>query len=326
MKAIVFRRYGPPEVLEWTEVERPVPGAGEVLIRVRAAAANPLDWHMMRGMPYGFRLGMGLRRPRDPTLGMDFAGEVEAVGAAATRFQTGDAVFGAGRGAFAEWVCVPETVLARKPEAATFEEAASAPVAGFTALQALRDVGGLRSGQTVLVNGASGGVGTFAVQIAKSMGADVTGVCGTGNVGRVRLLGVDAVIDYTQEDFTKSSKRFDVMLDCMGNHSLRACRQVLTERGTYVMIGGPKGRWVSPMDRVLRAKALSALGRQKMAFLMAKANAEDLELLGELMASGKVTPVIDRAYPLNQAAEAMRYLETGHARGKIVLVPRSEWS
>lgn len=326
MKAIVFRRYGPPEVLEWTEVERPVPGAGEVLIRVRAAAANPLDWHMMRGMPYGFRLGMGLRRPRDPRLGMDFAGEVEAVGAAATRFQAGDAVFGAHRGAFAEWVCAPETVLAREPETVTFEEAASAPVAGFTALQALRDVGGLRSGQTVLVNGASGGVGTFAVQIAKWMGADVTGVCGTGNVGRVRLLGVDAVIDYTQEDFTKSSKRFDVMLDCMGNHSLRACRRVLTERGTYVMIGGPKGRWVSPMDRVLRAKALSAFGQQKMAFLMAKANAEDLELLGELMASGKVTPVIDRAYPLNQAAEAMRYLETGHARGKIVLVPRSEWS
>jgi len=323
MKAIVFQRYGGPEVLEWAEIEKPIPAAGEVLIRVRVAAANPLDWHVMRGMPYGFRLGMGLRRPKDARLGMDFAGEVEAVGAEAQRFGPGDAVFGARRGAFAEFVCAPEAALARKPETVTFEEAASAPVAGVTALQALRDVGGLQSGQRVLINGASGGVGTFAVQIAKWMGAGVTGVCSARNVEMVRVLGADYVVDYTREDFTKSGKRYDVMLDCIGNHSLVACRRVLTARGAYVMIGGGKGRWVSPMDRVMRARMLSMFVGQKMTWMMAKANAEDLGLIGELMASGTVQAVIDRRFPMEEAAEAMRYLETGHARGKIVLVAGS---
>jgi NADPH:quinone reductase-like Zn-dependent oxidoreductase len=323
VKALVFRQYGSPEVLEWVEVEKPAPGAGEVQIRVRAAAANPLDWHVMRGMPYGFRMGIGLRRPNSPRLGMDFAGEVEAVGAGATRFQPGDAVFGARRGAFAEFVCAPETVVARKPETVVFEEAAAAPVASITALQALRDVAGLQSGQTVLINGASGGVGTFAVQIAKWMGAEVTGVCSARNAERVRLLGADAVIDYTQQNFATSGKRYDVMIDCVGNHSLHACRGVLTERGTYVMIGGGKGRWVSPMDRVLRARLTSAFVRQRMAWMTAKANAEDLRLIGELMASGTIRAVIDRRFLMEEAAEAMRYLESGHARGKIVLVPGS---
>lgn len=319
MKAIVFRRYGGPKVLEWADVEKPAPGAGELLVRVRAAAANPLDWHFMRGTPYGFRLGVGLRRPKDPRLGMDWAGEVEAVGEGVRGFQASDAVFGARRGAFAEFVCAPETALARKPETVTFEQAASASVAGVTALQALRKVGGLRAGQAVLINGASGGVGTFAVQIAKWMGAEVTGVCSAKNVEMVRGLGADIAIDYTREDFTKSGRRYDVMLDCIGNHSLMACRRTLTERGTYVMIGGKKGRWVSPMDRVVLARVLSMFVGQKMTWLMAKANGEEPRLIGELMESGKVKPVIDRVRSMKEAAEAMRYLEAGHARGKIVL-------
>ncbi len=320
----MFRRYGSPEVLEWAEAERPVPAAGEVLVRIRAAAANPLDWHIMRGMPYGFRMGIGLLRPKDPRLGMDFAGEVEAVGAQVRRIQPGDAVFGARRGAFAEFACAPESVVTRKPETVTFEAAASAPVAAVTALQALRDVGGLQPGQTVLIHGASGGVGTFAVQIAKWMGAEVTGVCSGRNAEMVRALGADAAIDYTREDFTKSGRRYDVMLDCIGNHSLMACRRVLTERGIYVMIGGAKGRWVSPMDRVVRARVVSAFVGQKLTWMTAKANGEDLRLIGELMESGRVRAVIDRRYPMGEAAEAMRYLETGHAQGKVVLVAEKE--
>jgi NADPH:quinone reductase-like Zn-dependent oxidoreductase len=321
MKAIVYCDYGSPDVLRIETIAKPVPDDDQVLIKVRAASVNPFDWHFMRGTPYiGRAMGMGLRKPKDVRLGVDVAGGVEAVGRNVTQFKPGDEVFGAAHGAFAEYACASEKRVVMKPGNLTFEQAAAIPIAGVTALQGLRDRGKVQAGQRILINGASGGVGTFAVQIAKSFGAHVTGVCSTRNVNMVRSIGADQVIDYTKEDFTKSEQRYDVLLDNVGNHSLSACRRVLTPRGRYVMIGGPKGRWVAPLDRALAAKVYSWFVSQDIGMFMARMGKEDLGVLGDLMQAGKVKPVIDRTYPLSQAAEAIRYLEGGHARGKVVIV------
>jgi NADPH:quinone reductase-like Zn-dependent oxidoreductase len=319
MKAIAYHRYGSPDVLRCEEIARPVPGDDEVLIAVRAASANPLDWHFLRGTPYIGRLRFGLRKPKAPRLGADVAGRVEAAGGNVTQFKPGDEVFGACRGAFAEYACAPESTLALKPQNVTFEQAAAAPVAGLTALQALRDKGRLQPGQTVLINGAAGGVGTFAVQIAKWLGADVTGVCSARNVERVRSIGADWVIDYTQEDFTRSGQHYDLILDCVGNHSLPACRRVLNPQGIYVIVGAPDGRWISPLPRVLQALVMSRLGSQSLVLFLTRRSQKDLIILRDLMAAGKVTPVIDRCYGLDEVPEAIRYLEGGHARGKVII-------
>jgi NADPH:quinone reductase-like Zn-dependent oxidoreductase len=324
MKAAVLTTYGPPEVVQIKDVEKPVPEDNEVLIKVCAASLNPLDRTMMRGMPYLVRMAGGLREPKDPRLGVDAAGRVEAVGRNVTHFKPGDEVFGMCRGAFAEYVCVPESavgmsVLAMKPETARFEQAAAAPVAGLTALQGLRDKGRIQPGQKVLINGAAGGVGTFAVQMAKSFGADVTGVCSTRNAQMVRSLGADRVIDYTREDFTRSGERYDLLLDCVGNHSLSACRRILNPKGKFIVVGGRNGRWLGPVDRLFKAVAWSWFVGDTIAFI-AKANAADLAVIQELMDDGKITPVIDRSYGLSEVAEAMRHLETGHVRGKVVII------
>jgi NADPH:quinone reductase-like Zn-dependent oxidoreductase len=320
MKAIIHYDYGSPDVLQFEGVEKPVPNDNQVLVRVRAASVNPADWHLMRGTPYLGRILMtGLRKPKITRLGIDIAGEVEAVGRNVTQFKPGDEVFGSARGAFAEYVCTPERALAMKPDNMTFEQAASVPVAAITALQGLRDKGKIQPGQKVLINGASGGVGTFAIQIAKSFGADVTGVCSTKNAEMVRSLGADQVIDYTKEDFTKSAQRYDLILDNVGNHSLSDCRRVLNPHGKYIMIGGPSGRWVAPLDRVISALVLSRFVKQDIIFFIAKLNKEDLTILRDFMQAGKVTPVIDRTYKLSQVPEAIRYLEEGHARGKVAI-------
>ena len=319
MKAIVYYNYGSPDVLRCEEIEKPTAGDDEVLIRVRAASVNPLDWHFLRGTPYILRLMGGLRKPKITRLGVDVAGQVEAVGRNVSQFKPGDEVFGSCRGAFAEYVCTSEQALVEKPENVTFEEAASAPVAGFTALQALRDKGHIQPGQKVLVNGAAGGVGTYAVQIAKSFGAEVTGVCSTRNVGLVQSIGADRVIDYTQEDFTASGGRYDIILDCVANHSLSECRRVLNHHGTYVIVGGPNGRWLGPLARPLKAVVLSRFVSQNLVMVMTKSNKEDLALVCSLMEAGKLTPVIDRRYRLNEVPEAIRYLEEGHARGKVII-------
>ena len=320
MKAIVYCDYGAPDVLRLETIARPACADDQVLVRVRAASINPLEWHYVRGTPYvGRIMGMGLRKPRVTRLGVDVAGTVQAAGRDVTRFKPGDEVFGSAHGALAEYACASERGLVTKPGNVTFEQAASVPVAAVTALQGLRDTGKVRPGQTVLINGASGGVGTFAVQIAKAMGADVTGVCSTRNVEMVRSIGADRVIDYTREDFTRSASRYDVILDMVGNHALLASRRVLNPNGIYVMVGGPKGRWVAPLDRAIAAKVLSWFVSQRMGMMLASLNPEDLGALGELMRFGKVKPVIDRTYPLAQTAEALRYLEAGHARGKVVI-------
>lgn len=321
MKAIVRHGYGSPDVLRCEEVEKPIPGADEVLIRVRAASVNPYDFHLMRGTPRVFRVTMGLRRPKPPGLGADVAGEVEAVGRNVTRFRPGDAVFGACREAFAEYACTSESRLARKPERVTFEQAASTPIAASTALQGLRDAGHIRAGQKVLINGAAGGVGTFAVQIAKSYGADVTGVCSTRNLDMVRSLGADSVIDYTRQDFTASGQRYDLIFDLVTNHSVRACRRVLGPEGIFLGVGvGPGGSILRFLARGFIVWPVSSrFGRQKFAFFAAKIAAADLSVLGDLMETGKVKPVIDRRYRLDAAPEAIRYVEGGHARGKVVI-------
>jgi len=324
MKAVVYTNYGSPDVLEIRDIKKPVPNDDQVLVKVRAASLNPLDWHYMEGTPYIMRaMGTGLRRPKVPRLGVDLAGQVEAVGKNVTQFKPGDEVFGTGGGAaFAEYVCARKTKLVLKPANLTFEQAAAVPIAALTALQGLRDEGHVQPGQKVLINGASGGVGTFAVQIAKSFGADVTGVCSTRNVDLVRSLGADRVIDYTKEDFTKSEQRYDVILDNVGNQPLAGFRRALKPKGICVMIGGGgpnDGGLIGPMARPVKALLLSPFISQKMGMLMAEIRQEDLTTLGDLMQAGKVTPVIDRTYPLSQVREAMQYLEQGHARGKVIL-------
>ena len=320
MKAIVYHNYGSPDVLKCEEIEKPTAGDDEVLIKVRAASVNPLDWHFMRGTPYFLRIMAGLRKPKVTRLGVDVAGQVEAVGRNVTQFKPGDEVFGVCRGAFAEYACTSESALVMKPDNVTFEQAASVPVAALTALQGLRDKGQIQPGQKVLINGAAGGVGTFAVQIAKSFGADVTGVCSTRNVDMVRSIGADQVIDYTQEDFTKSGQRYDLIFDCVGNHSLSACRRVLNPKGIYIAVGGPSGRWmIGPLARVITALVLSRFVSQKLVMVLAKPSKEDLTIMRDLMEAGKVTPVIDKRYRLSEVPEAIRYLEEGHARGKVVI-------
>lgn len=319
MRAIVQHRYGAPDVLELQEVDEPVVQDDRVLVRVHAASVNPVDWHFTRGTPYLIRLEAGLRRPKVTRLGVDVAGRVEAVGRNVTLLQPGDEVFGQSRGSFAEYLSASEPGLARKPTNLTFEEAAAVPVAASTALQGLRDRGRIQPGQKVLVNGASGGVGTFAVQIAKSFGAEVTGVCSTRNVDLVRSLGADRVVDYTREDFTRSGQRYDLILEAVGNRSLADCRRVLGTNGALVLVGAPEGRWLGPLVRPVTALVLSRVGRQRMGSFLASRSRDDLAVLTELLEAGKVTPVIDRHYSLGEVPEALRYLEEGHARGKVVI-------
>jgi NADPH:quinone reductase-like Zn-dependent oxidoreductase len=319
MKAIVCREYGSPDVLRCEEVERPTPGDDEVLIRVRAASVNPFDWHFMRGRPYLIRAMSGLRRPKDIRVGVDVAGQIESVGRNVKRLRAGDEVFGECRGAFAEYACTPESSLVLKPDNVTFEQAASVGIAGLTALQGLRDKGGIKSGQKVLINGASGGVGTFAVQIAESYGAEVTGVCSTRNVEMVRSIGAGHVIDYTREDFAESGPRYDLILDCYASHSLGACRRALAPKGTYVMVGGPDQSMVAFLGRLAQASLLSGFSSQKLCTFVAKNKNEDLTVLRELLAAGKLAPVIDRQYRLSEVPDAIRYLGKGHARGKVVI-------
>ena len=324
MKAIVCREYGPPEVLRCEEIDAPTAKPGEVLVRVHAASVNPVDWHFMRGSPLMLRAMVGWSRPKDTRVGVDLAGTVEAVGAKVIDFKPGDEVFGVSRGACAEYVCVGEGTLALKPANVTFEQAAAVPLAGMTALQGLRDRGRMQPGQTVLINGASGGVGTLAVQIAKSFGADVTAVCSARNIELVRSIGADQVIDYTREDFTRGGRRFDLILDNVGNHSLADCRCALTARGALVLVGGggvsdSEGRWIGPLARSLQAALLSPFVSQKLGLFVASSNQGDLVVLKELMEARKLTPVIDRTYPLREVPDAIRYLEQGHARGKVVI-------
>src|SRR5882724_1532700 len=323
MKAIVYCDYGLAN-LKLEDVEKPVPNDDQILVKVRAASVNPYDWHFIEGTPKIIRLmGVGLRKPKDTRVGVDFAGTVEAVGKNVTNFKPGDEVFGGRGGAFAEYVCPRATrAVALKPSNVTFEQAASVNIAGITALQALRDKGKVQPGQKVLINGASGGVGTFAVQIAKSLGADVTGVCSTRNVDLVRSLGADRVIDYTKEDFTKSDQHYDVVLDNVGNHSLSEFRRVLTPKGKYVMVGGGGANeqgFFGVMTRPLKAMVLSPFISQQMGMMMADTNQKDLTVLADMMQAGTVKPVIDRTYPLSQIADAIRYLEQGHARGKVII-------
>ena len=312
MKAIIYTKYGLPDVLQVKEIEKPIPKDNEILIQVRAASVNPHDWHSMRGKPYILRAETGLRKPKYTRLGLDLAGQVEAVGRKVMQFQPGDEVYGASRGTLADYVCTQGKALALKPANLTFEQAAAVPVAAFTALQGLRNKGQIQTGQKVLINGAAGGVGTFAVQIAKSWGAEVTAVCSTKNVERVRALGADQVIDYTQENFTQRRQRYDLFFDAVGNHSLSACRRVISPTGTYVTIAG------SPAY-LLKLVILSRFVSQNLIFFISTANNEDLVLFKELIEAHKVKPVIDRCYPLSEVPEALRYVGAGHARGKVVI-------
>ena len=338
MKAIAYHNFGSPDVLQCEDIEKPVPKSNEVLIKVRAASVNPLDRGELKGVPFIFRMVLGLRKPeatRPGRPGIDVAGLVEAVGRNVTQFKPGDEVFGVcisdphnsgvkvwvhEQGAFAEYACAPESTLVLKPDNVTFEQAAAVPMAALTALQGLRDKGHIQPGQKVLIHGAGGGVGTFAVQIAKSFGADVTGVSRTSSVEMVRSIGADQVIDYIQEDFTKSGQRYDLIFDCYASHPLSACRRVLNPKGVYVGIGTPvNAGGIGILARLIQMLLLSRLTSQKLITFVAKPSKEDLTVLQELMAAGKVTPVIDKRYSLSEVPEAIRYLEEGHARGKVVI-------
>jgi NADPH:quinone reductase-like Zn-dependent oxidoreductase len=323
MKAIVQYEYGSPDVLELREVDKPKIGDDEVLVRVHAAGVDRGVWHLMTGRPYFVRLiisDLGLRAPKTHVPGSDVAGVVAAVGKDVTRFQPGDEVFGIGKGSYAEYTRVPEDKLAPKPANLSFEQAAVVPISGLTALQGVRDKGQVQPGQKVLIIGASGGVGTFAVQIAKSFGADVTGVCSTTKVDLVRSLGADQVIDYTREDFAEREQRYDVILDTGGHSSLLHLRRALTPKGMLVIVGSETdGRWIGGFDRSIRALLLSPFLGQKLVALASSENAEDLIAIKELIEAGKVTPVMDRTFSLSEAPKAIRYLEEGHARGKVAI-------
>src|SRR5213078_3951721 len=327
MKAMMYHTYGSPDVLKLEEVQKPVPQDDEVLVQVHATSVNAGDWHLLRAKPFLMRfMGFGLLKPKHTILGSDIAGRVEVVGRNVTQFQSGDEVFGntakSGFGGFAEYVAVPENALVLKPTNISFEEAAAVPQAALTALQGLRDKGHIQKGQKVLIHGAGGGVGTFAVQIAKSFGADVTAVCSTRNLDMVRSLGADHVIDYTKEDFAKGDQRYDVVLDNVPNHSLSECRRVLNPQGKYIMIGGggPNDNpWIGPFGRVIQALLEAPFVSQKMAMMMAELKKSDLAILGDMMQSGKLKPVIDRTYKLSELPAAIAYLEEGHARGKVVI-------
>ncbi len=320
MKAAVYTRYGPPDVINVKDIEKPVPKDDEVLLRVRSASVNPYDWHFMRGIPYFLRIGAGPLKPKVTRLGVDVAGEVEMVGSKVNGLRPGDKVFGTCRGAFAEYVCAPEPSFAIKPDNVSFEQAASVPIAGLTALQSLRDKGHIQSSQKVLINGAAGGVGTFAVQIAKSFGAEVSAVCSARNVELVRSIGADRAIDYTREDFTRSGHRYDLIYDLVANHSLSACRRVLNPGGIYVVAGvGPGKSVFILLARAIAGPLLGVFVSQRFSVFGAKLRKDDLIILSQLMQAGTVTPVIDRVYRLTEVPEAVRYLEQGHARGKVVI-------
>lgn len=318
MRAVVRNKYGSPDVLEFQEIAKPDLTDDVVLVRVRTASINPLDWYTMTGTPYVGRVQSGLRKPKSNRLGVDFAGTVEAVGKKVTDFRPGDEVFGGKNGALAEYVCVRDGIAA-KPANLTFEQAAAVPVAALTALQGLRDKGQIQPGQKVLINGASGGVGTFAVQIAKSFGAEVTAVCSTRNVELVRSLGADHVIDYTKEDFTLSNRRYDLMLDVAGSRSWSAIRRILNPQATVVVVGAKGNNLLGPLSHIVKLRLAALLSSQKAMFFMANFNTADMRVLRELLESGKITPVIDKCYKLNEIADALGYLGEGHAQGKIVV-------
>jgi NADPH:quinone reductase-like Zn-dependent oxidoreductase len=321
MQAITQRCYGSPEVLRLEDLAKPTPADDELLVKVRAASVNPLDWHYMRGLPYLVRTDRGQGAPQNPRLGVDFAGVVEAVGKDVKKFHIGDEVFGGRLGAFGEYVVVrEERAVVLKPANISFEDAAAVPIAALTALQGLRDAGHIKAGQKVLINGASGGVGTYAVQIAKSFGAEVTGVCSTRNVEMVKSLGADHVIDYTKEDYTKGPERYDLILDNVGNHPLLANRRVMTENGSFVIIGGPnEGRWLGPMTGPIKAMFLSPFVSQEFGMLLSDLKPPDLAWLRDQLEAGRLKSVIDRRYPLSEVPAAIAYLEEGHARGKVVI-------
>ena len=323
MKAIVQDTYGSADVLTFADIDRPVPKDNEVLIRVHAAGLHRGDWHVMTGLPYLIRLvvpSLGLRKPKVRVRGMDVAGTVEAVGSKVTRFQPGNEVFGWCDGAFAEYACAPQDQLAAKPPNLSFEQAAAVPTSAFAALQGLRDSGQVQPGQTVLIIGAAGAVGLFAVQLAKAFGAQVTGVASTPQVELVRSLGADEVIDYTRADITDGTRQWDLILDTAGHRSLSQLRRALTPKGTLVIVGSEgRGRWLGGFDRSLRAPVLSRFVGQRLRMLASKPRQDDLVVLGELIEAGKLTPVIDRTYPLGEVPEAIQQLEQGHARGKLVI-------
>ncbi|MDQ3005772.1 MAG: NAD(P)-dependent alcohol dehydrogenase [Chloroflexota bacterium] len=321
MKAILFPKYGSPDVLQFADVEKPTPDENQVLVKVIAASANPLDWHRMRGKPFLVRMGEGLRKPKNQKLGADLAGLVEMVGKNVKEFEPGDEVFGVGSGGFAEYALAGKSKLATKPANLSFEAAAAVPVAAFTALQGLRDTGQIQAGQKVLVNGASGGVGHFAVQIAKSYGAEVTGVCSTPKLGMVRSIGADHVVDYTGEDFTRNGQHYDLIYDAVGNRSVSAYLRALSSQGKCVIAG------FTSLPRLFEYMILGRLmsktaGKQIIGQGLASTAHENLLVIKEMLETGKVVPVIDKCYPLSETAEAIRYLETGHARGKVIVVVR----
>jgi NADPH:quinone reductase-like Zn-dependent oxidoreductase len=320
MQAIVQDRYGPPDVLELREIDEPRVGDGDVLVRVRAASVNPADWYAVTGTPWVMRPTAGLRKPRTNRPGLDLAGVVAAVGGDVTGFKPGDEVFGTGTGTLAEYVAVAEDALVAKPAKLSFEQAAAVPVAALTALQGLRDKGRVQPGHQVLINGASGGVGTFAVQLAKALGAEVTAVCSTRNVDAARSLGADRVVDYTQEDFTRADGRYDLLLDVAGSRPWSACRRVLKPGAVLVLVGAPKGsRLLGPLGHFAKVSLASLRASQKVVFFISKSTPEDLTTLRELLEAGTVTPVVERTYALRDAAHAFRYLGEGHARGKLVV-------
>ncbi len=317
MKAIIYTKYGPPEVLRLLDVDKPAPGDNEVLIKIAAASVNAYDWHFLTADIFLVRfMGGGIFKPKDTRLEADIAGRVEAVGKNVRQFQPGDEIYGIARGGFAEYACAPENALALKPSNLSFERAAAVPMAGLTALQALRNEGRIEAGQKVLINGASGGVGTFAVQIAKSYGAEVTAVCSTGNVEQARSMGADHVIDYTKEDFTRSGQRYDLIVAANGYHPLSAYKRSLNPKGIYVMAGGTMAQI---FQALLLGRLMSERRGRKMKGVSAKQSQDDLNFLRELLEAGKVVPVIDRRYPLSETAEALRYLGEGHARAKVVV-------
>ena len=319
MKAIVYRRYGSPDVLRLEEVPKPVPKDGAVLVRVRAASVNPLDWHLLRGKPYIVRPTSGWRKPKRNIPGVDVAGVVEAVGRDVTLVKPGDEVFGEKTRACAEYVCGPEKLFVHKPANMALEQAAALPVGAITALQALREKGQVQPGEKVLINGASGGVGTFAIQLAKHFGAEVTGVCSTGNVELVRSLGADHFIDYTREDFTRGGLKYDLIVDNVGNRSLLAMRRALAPNGRAVLVGASKGNWVGPVARLLAGQQMSRFGDRKFIGILTDIERDDLLFLKELVEAGKISPVIDRRYTLSEVPDAIRYLETMRARGKVII-------
>lgn len=321
MKAVVYRCYGSSDVLKLENIAKPIPADDRVLVKVHAASVNPLDWHYMQGKPYILRADAGMGAPNSIRMGADFAGTVESVGKNVKRFKPGDEVFGDRNGAFAEYVSVAESgAIALKPSNMSMDQAAAVPIAGITALQALRDKGKIQAGQKVLINGASGGVGTFAVQIAKMYGAHVTGVCSTRNVALVQSIGADNVIDYTKDDFTRGSEHYDLIIDNVGNRTVSEYRRVLTPNGSLVSVGGPSDNsWIGPLTGLLNAMVISPFISQKVIFILARANKDDMDLLRDMMQAGKVTPVIDRRYKLSATADAISYLEQGHARGKVII-------